>query len=181
MDTNALDRQVTDALQAMNSVLEHIGQDLSQTPIIPIDAPTPTSLSMSTVETNKAYESILVTDSSLNSTTDKTPSPSVSSSKFASPHQTDKSMASEWEDLETKLQGWRTKHVKAYHSAFSSPVRRPDTERSTHSAPVSPTHHRKDTPLDIPTPSKSLKRSTSLWSFAFIIQMHYLFFFFCEN
>ena len=153
MDKNALDQQVSDALQAMNSVLEHIGQDLNQAPIIPIDVPTPTSLSLSTLETNKAYESILVTDSSLNSTTVETPSPSLSSSKLSSPCQTDRSMASEMADLESKLQGWRIKHGKAYHSACSSPVRRPNIERSARSAPVSPTHL-KDTPLsnsDIPT------------------------------
>ena len=137
MDSSSLDQQVTDALEAMNEVLNHIGQDLSSTPLRqpPMENTTPL-LSVSTVETNKMYETLLVTNSSCSSTYKD-----LSSSEASlSPQLIKDQLLKERSDLDCKLELWRTKNTRSCHSACSSPVRRTAIERRTKSAPTSPVH-----------------------------------------
>ena len=133
--TTQLDQQVSEALQAMNDILNSISRDLSdvKTPI-PTNAATP--LLSSTADTNKVYETLLESSSSLGSTFDRD-FPSVVSPQQLS---TDELLAKrERSEIEYKLKNWRSSFSKSFQFKPSSSL--PSTipgDRKYHSAPTTP-------------------------------------------
>ena len=157
-----LDQQVTNALKSMNDALERIGLDFSTTqlPIPAVDVVTPSLLSISTAETNNAYETLLQSDSSL----EKGPSHSEVSptSTSRSPHNSLVRLTNrERFEMECKLRTWRSKHSKSCLSPSVLSTLPISDQRKIHSAPTSPNKQQRDgiftqpidsTALDSPQP-----------------------------
>lgn len=143
VDTALLDDQVTCALKAMNDILANIGQDISydtsddHVPIPLNNVETPSSFS--TEETNKMYETLLESNSSMDNSRSKVFSDTTART-FSS--KSDDSITNrERFEMECKLRSWRASQSKSYNtSRCSSPL--PDTRR-IQSAPTSP---EKDSP-----------------------------------
>ena len=129
-----LDQQVAEVLHAMNDVLEAIDPDTSHKLPIPINIVTP---SLSTVETNKVYET-LVDSTSSDSSFERDFPKVVASQPFQQFHEEGQITNREKFELECKQKKWRSEKSNSLHMPhpFSSSL--PETDRRIHSAPTSP-------------------------------------------
>lgn len=160
-----LDRQVSDALQAMNDILEAIKQDISSTlppSPLPTNADTPSSSkaetpTISTAETNKIYETLVESSSSSPSSSDKdSPKSNADAGQLSRREQA---------ELESKLKRWRSRNSE---SLQMPPSLRYYTERPYCSAPTTPmknqvissTSSANNTLFNPPTPFSYLSTST---------------------
>ena len=136
-----LDQEVKNALQAMNTILDSVGNDVNDShPPIPVtDIATPSLPTMSTNEINMLYGTILETNSSYNSSSDKdsvlNADPEISHS---SPVETREKL-----EIQQKLKNWRSqqrqcKYPLLTRSLPTSPRRSPTLPIMSGSAPVSP-------------------------------------------
>ena len=121
--------------------LERIDQDISDTqlPIPTVDVATPPLLSMSTVETNNVYESLLETNTSVYSSVPSCETSSSSRSRRRDQFRIDQCTNRERFDMEYKLRTWRLTNSKSFpSSSLLFPSRKSEPERKFHSAPPSP-------------------------------------------
>ena len=136
-----LDQQVSEALQAMNNVLSSIGQNLSDVQLpIPTNVATPV---LSTADANRAYETLLESSSSLESSFE-----AGSSSDRVSPSATSSSIVEfkidehltkrEMFELEYKLKTWRSNNSKSFQLDRSPSTLSTDVRKKYHSAPTTP-------------------------------------------
>ena len=136
-----LDQEVKSALQAMSTILDSIGNDANDShPPIPVtDIATPSLPTMSTNEINMLYGTILETNSSYNSSSDKDSvlngDPEISHS---SPVATREKL-----EIQQKLKNWRSQQSQCKYplltrSLPTSPRRSPTLPSMSCSAPVSP-------------------------------------------
>ena len=137
-----LDQQVTNALKSMNDVMERIESDFSNTLLsIPaVDVVTPPLLSISTVETNNAYKTILESDSSLEKGPSRSEaSPSSTSTESRSLHNSLVQLTNRARfEMECKLRAWRSKQSKSFLSPSVLSSFPTSEQRKFHSAPTSP-------------------------------------------
>ena len=117
---------------------QNSSQDVSNTqlPIPTGDVATPVLSSMSTMETNTVYETLLETPSSLSSSFVK----NLSSENTRSPQLIKERRTNrERFELECKIKSWRLEQSKLFPSSlFLPPLPKTDNERKTRSAPSSP-------------------------------------------
>ena len=149
-DLSSLSQQVTEALRSMNEVLDNVSLELietqSSTPVAVNGVATPDISSMTTVELNNIYETLL--DSS-SATSSRNPS-----------NNTTQTTNCDQSDLVCKLRSWRE---TCSRSLQSSPLSKRSNEllfnRKTRSAPASPAknvielrHNEDTTVVDPPSP-----------------------------
>ena len=137
-ETKSLDQQVSETLEALNTILEQMEQeDIDLQSPIPMYVATPLQ---STVDTNQMYETLLESRSSNNSTMENS-----SCSKFSSRSSSKSPPAgnlhfltnTERFEFEYNLKRWRSKQSKSFHPSPNL-LHNTSFERKYLSAPTSP-------------------------------------------
>ena len=123
----------------LNSSQDIIDVSNTQLPILTDDVATPVLSSISTMETNTVYETLLETSSSLLSSSVKNLSSETSSTSRSPQLIKDRCTNRERFELECKIKSWRLEQSKSFPSSFFlPPLSKTENERKTRSAPASP-------------------------------------------
>ena len=150
-----VDQKVRNTLSYMDSMLERISADISDSQLpIPADAGTPSLLSLSTIETKNVYETLLDSRDSLEK--DLHGSQTSSSSRSSSLERcSDSQLILERLEMKRRLKVWRQMHNASLppSSALLSVSQKTLPGRKIHSAPSSPTRKPRERSSSVPDES----------------------------